>query len=94
MNAQELQTWMNLTQSSVTHIFAETALSDLINFLSFTTAFLATTLETATDFRVFSFFCGLRKKDNSDEAESGLIGILKSLNGQLTFQREPFYLHQ
>ncbi|KAG6355305.1 hypothetical protein INS49_003266 [Diaporthe citri] len=83
MGCQQFQDWLGKPQSSALCVRAETAPGDIVNFVSVSTAMLALTLGGATGFTTLSFFCSLRKKDPPREGDSGALGILKSLNGQV-----------
>lgn len=83
MGCQQFQNWLGKPRSSALCVRAETAPDGIINFMSVSTAMLALTLSGATGFVTLSFFCSLRKKDSPLEGDSGALGILKSLNGQL-----------
>ncbi|KAK7698057.1 hypothetical protein SLS64_012935 [Diaporthe eres] len=83
MGCQQFQDWLGKPRSSALCVRAETAPDDIINFMSVSTAMLALALSGATGFVALSFFCSLRKKASSLEGDSGALGILKSLNGQL-----------
>lgn len=83
MDCQPFQDWLGKPRSSSLCVRAETAPDDIINFMSVSTAMLALTLGGATKFIVLSCFCSLRKKSSLQERDSGALGIVKSLNGQL-----------
>lgn len=83
MNSKSFQDWLARPVTSLLEIRAETAPQNLISFMSLSTAMLALTLSGSTNFAVLSFFCGLRKSASYKEEDSGVLGILKSLNGQL-----------
>lgn len=83
MGCQQFQDWLGNPQSGALCARAETASDDIVNFISVSTAMLALTLGGATGFIALSMFCSLRKKASPREQDSGALGILKSLNGQL-----------
>lgn len=83
MACQQFEDWLGKPRSSVLCVRAETAPEDTINFMSVSTALLALTLGGATGFIVLSCFCSLRKKASPRPQDSGALGIMKSLNGQL-----------
>lgn len=92
LESKVYQDWLREPRSSLLHIQAETAPTDIINFMSVSTASLALTLGRCTNFAVLSFFCGLRKSASLLEDNSGVLGMLKSLNGQLlkfVLERRP-----
>lgn len=81
--SEPLTAWLTSSESQILHIQAETAPFALVNALSFSAATLAFTLTKTTNFAVLSFFCGLRRNDSRENADSGPKAIYKSLNGQL-----------
>lgn len=83
MGCQQFQDWLGKARSTALCVSAESAPDDIVNFMSVSTAMLALTLGGTTGFIALSFFCSLRKKASSREQESGALGILNSLNGQL-----------
>ncbi|KAJ4419496.1 hypothetical protein N0V82_004941 [Gnomoniopsis sp. IMI 355080] len=83
LESKVFQEWLNEPGSLLLHIRAETKPADIINFISVSTASLASTLESSTNFAVLSFFCGIRKSSSLSEGDSGMLGMLKSLNGQM-----------
>lgn len=83
LQSKAFQDWLREPRSPLLHVKAETAPSDIINFMSTSTASLASSLGSGTDFAVLSFFCGLRKNASLAEDDSGVLGMLKSLNGQV-----------
>lgn len=83
MGCQPFQDWLGKPRSSALCVRAETAPEEIINFMSVNTAMLALTLRGATGFITLSFFCSLRKRSSPLEGDSGALGVIKSLNGQL-----------
>ncbi|TAQ88346.1 hypothetical protein B7494_g3358 [Chlorociboria aeruginascens] len=85
MNSKVFQAWLSGGNSSsrLLAIWRETPAEDLVDCLSFTTAMLATSLARIPEFIVLSFFCRLRRNKSLNDEDSGELGILKSLNGQL-----------
>lgn len=83
MDCQQFQDWLGKPRSSALCVRAETAPNDIVNFVSVSTAMLALTLGGTTGFIALTCFCSLRKKASPREQDSGAVGILKSLNGQL-----------
>lgn len=83
MNSKSFQDWLDKPTTSLLQVGSETAPESLISFMSLSIAMLALTLGGSTNFAVLSFFCGLRKSESYNETDSGVLGILKSLNGQL-----------
>lgn len=83
MGCEQFQDWLGKPRSSALCVRTETAADDIVNSISVSTSMLALTLGEATGFIALSFFCSLRKKDSHREGDSGTLGILKSLNGQL-----------
>jgi len=69
--------------SSVLEIHGESAPSEILNSLSFTSATLALSLSRAVDAPVLSFFCRLRSKHSRNAGDSGPMALWKALNGQL-----------
>lgn len=83
MGCQSFQDWLGKPRSSALCVRAETTPDNIINFMSVSTAMLALTLGNATGFITLSFFCSLRRKCSPRKQDSGALGIVKSLNGQL-----------
>lgn len=83
MGCQKFQDWLGKPRSSALCVRAETTPDDIINFMSVSTAMLALMLGNTTGFITLSFFCSLRRKCSPREQDSGALGIVKSLNGQL-----------
>lgn len=83
MGYQRFHRWLGKLSSSALCVRTETAPDDIINFISVSTAVLALTLEAAKRLISLSFFCSSRRKSFPQEQDSGALGILKSLNGQL-----------
>lgn len=81
--SDEVKSWLELSESQILNIQADTAPDELANALSFSAATLAFALERATNFAVLSFFCGLRSNDSRESEDSGPKAIRTSLNGQL-----------
>lgn len=83
MGYQRFHRWLGKLSSSALCVRAETAPDDIINFISVSTAVLALTLEAAKRLISLSFFCSSRRKISPRKQDSGVLGILRSLNGQL-----------
>ncbi|TRX92694.1 hypothetical protein FHL15_006368 [Xylaria flabelliformis] len=83
MDSEQLNDWLQDEQSSFLMIDLQTPQSELNNPLSFTSALLAMSLRSTEKYPVLSFFCMHRNMESPDEAVSGPLGMIKSLNGQL-----------
>lgn len=83
MGCQSFQDWLGKPRSSALCVRAETAPGETINFMSVSAAMLALTLGGATGFITLSFFCSLQKRSSPLDGDSGALGVVKSLNGQL-----------
>ncbi|KAI0451498.1 hypothetical protein F5B21DRAFT_486773 [Xylaria acuta] len=83
IDSEQLNNWLQDKQSSFLMVDLQTPQSELNNPLSFTSALLAMSLRSAEKYPTLSFFCMHRNMESPDEAESGPLGMIKSLNGQL-----------
>lgn len=83
LESKSLQSWVHEPNSPIFLVRAETAPTNIINFMPVCTASLISTLNSCTEFVVFSVFCGLRKIISLSERDSGVLGILRALNGQI-----------
>ncbi|KAI1753756.1 hypothetical protein F4782DRAFT_529174 [Xylaria castorea] len=83
IDSEQLNDWLQDEQSSFLMIDLQTPQSEPNNPLSFTSALLAMSLRSTQKYPVLSFFCMHRNMESLDEAESGPLGIIKKLNGQL-----------
>ncbi|KAI0193585.1 hypothetical protein EV127DRAFT_509713 [Xylaria flabelliformis] len=83
LDSEQLNDWLQDEQSSFLMIDLQTPQSELNNPLSFTSALLAMSLRSTEKYPVLSFFCMHRNMESPDEAVSGPLGMIKSLNGQL-----------
>lgn len=83
MGSQPFQEWLQKPKSSLLCVRAETAPEEALNAISLSTAMLALTFQGTTRFAVLSFFCSLRRKDSRQGGDSGALGAINSLNGQL-----------
>lgn len=83
LESKSFQSWLHEPDSPSFLVRAETAPTDTINFMSISTASLVKTIQTCTNFVVFSVFCGIRTSISLSERDSGVLGILRSLNGQM-----------
>lgn len=77
------QGWLCDPRSPLLYIEAETAPTEVFNFLSVSTASLASTLSSGTEFATLSFFCDLAKSAQLSKGDSGVLDMLKSLSGQM-----------
>lgn len=83
LESESFQRWLHEPDSPIFLIRAETAPTDIINFMSISTASLASTMSSCTELVVLSVFCGIRKSSSLLERDSGILGMLRSLNGQM-----------
>ncbi|KAJ2988901.1 hypothetical protein NUW58_g3737 [Xylaria curta] len=83
ITSEELNDWLQDEQSSILMVDIQTPPSELSNPLSFTSALLAMSLRSTEKFPVLAYFCMHRNNEFPDEAESGPLAMIKSLNGQL-----------
>ncbi|KAI0485563.1 hypothetical protein F4859DRAFT_471720 [Xylaria cf. heliscus] len=83
MDSEQLKDWLQDEPSSFLMVDLQTPPSELNNPLSFTSALLAMILRSTEKYPVLSFFCMHRNNESPDEALSGPLGMIKSLNGQL-----------
>jgi hypothetical protein len=83
LRSEQLTDWLQEKQSSILEIDLQTPPASLNNPLSFTSALFATTLRNTAQFPVLAFFCMHRNNESSLEDKSGVVALVKSLNGQL-----------
>ncbi|KAI0556066.1 hypothetical protein F4679DRAFT_16624 [Xylaria curta] len=83
VDSEQLNDWLQDEPSSFLMVDLQTPQSELNNPLSFTSALLAMSLRSTEKYPVLSFFCMHRNMESPDEASSGPLGMIKSLNGQL-----------
>lgn len=83
LESNSFQSWLHEPDSPIFLVRAETTPPDIINFMSVCTASLISTIHSCTEFVVFSVFCGMRKSISLSEQDSGVLGILRALNGQM-----------
>lgn len=81
--SKSFQSWLHEPDSPIFLVRAETAPTDIINFISVSTASLVSTIQSCTEFFVFSVFCGIRTSISLSGCDSGVLGVLRSLNGQM-----------
>lgn len=75
--------WLNAQKSMVLLVQSEVAPGDFINPLSFSSAFLAQTLQGTYKSPVLYYNCRSRGRDSCDEDKSGPLALLDTLNAQL-----------
>jgi hypothetical protein len=83
LRSQELKEWLQGEKSSIFEVDVQTPPTSLNNPLSFTSALLATTIQSTAQFPVLSFFSMHKNNKSHIEKNSGPIALVKSLNGQL-----------
>lgn len=83
LESKSFQSWLHGPDSPIFLVRAETTPIDIINFMSVSTASLVSTIQSCAELVVFSVFCGIRKSISLSEQDSGVLGILRSLNGQM-----------
>ncbi|KAK0714401.1 hypothetical protein B0T21DRAFT_454629 [Apiosordaria backusii] len=81
--SSQLKLWLTKDKSCMLLLDQETPHSSLTNPISFTSALLASTLQSTKKSPVLSFFCMHRTNQSTDEEISGALALVKSLNGQL-----------
>ncbi|KAK3988846.1 hypothetical protein QBC44DRAFT_397433 [Cladorrhinum sp. PSN332] len=79
----KLHDWFKSHKSSILAMSLQTPPTSLVNPLTFSTALLATTLQSTCRFPMLSFFCGYRTNDSILRKDSGPLGLVKSLTAQL-----------
>ncbi|KAK3369282.1 hypothetical protein B0T24DRAFT_580206 [Lasiosphaeria ovina] len=83
MASDKVDLWLAPAASRILDLHSETAPEEQANALSFTAATLAFSLARAADFPVISYFCRTRAKGNRSPADSSVLALWNSLNGQL-----------
>lgn len=75
--------WLNALNSTVLLVQSELTFDESINPLSFSSAFLAQTLQATYKSPVLYYNCRIRREESLDEEMSGPLALLNTLNAQL-----------
>lgn len=83
MQSEELLAWFGHQESCLLIIEPESSPDEVINPISFVSALITNTLESADAPIVLTVFCGLRAEESTEESVSGPLGFVTQLNAQL-----------
>lgn len=83
VGSDEFTSWLQVQQSQILRIGLQTPPHSLDNALSYTSALLASTMQSTNRVVVLALFCMHRNNESSAVRDSGPVALLTSLNSQL-----------
>lgn len=83
VQSEEVSQWLQHPRSCLLVIEPESSPETAVSSLSFTSALILRTLQSAETSVALAVFCALRAETSTDEAVSGPLGLVTQLNAQL-----------